>query len=165
MSWKMNFIHLTNSLSRYAKDKILFIGLGNDIRGDDLAGIFFTNLLKTKSAFKESNFIIAGKNPENYLGEITNLKPEAVVFADAASWGGLPGEISLIESENISDIDFSTHAYSIKLVEKFLLLNNRMDFYYIGIQTKSTELCKEMSSEVMSAIKNFFNEDGKAEER
>ena len=161
----MNFIHLTNSLSRYADNKIVFVGLGNNTRGDDLAGIFFTNLLKAKSAFKESYFIIAGKNPENYLGEITNLKPEAVVFVDAADWGGVPGEISLIQSENISNIDFSTHAYSIKLIEKFLLLSSKMDFYYIGIQTKSTELGKEMSLEVNSAIKNFFNEDGKAEER
>lgn len=161
----MNFIHLTNSLSRYTDDKIVFVGLGNDTRGDDLAGIFFTNLLKTKSAFKESYFIIAGKNPENYLGEITSLEPEAVVFVDAADWGGVPGKISLIKSENIANIDFSTHAYSIKLIEKFLLLNNKIDFYYIGIQTKSTELCKEMSLEVISAIKKFFNEDGKAEER
>lgn len=161
----MNFTHLTDKLSKYSNEKIVFVGLGNKARGDDLAGIFFTNLLQMKFESGKSNFIIAGKNPENYLGEIINFKPQAVVFIDAANWGGKPGEISFLDPAKISNLDFSTHAYSIKLVEKFLLLNAKMDFLYIGIQTKCTDLGKDMSPEVNKAIKEFFIEHEKVEER
>ncbi len=155
----MNFTQLTDRLSKYNSNKIAFVGLGNELRGDDLAGLVFIEALKTKTVFNKSKFIIAGKNPENYLQEILDYNPEAVVFIDAADFLGEPGEISLLESDLLANIDFSTHAYSIKLIEKFLSLNRQIDFIYIGIQPKTTELGKEMSSQVNHAIKEFFTED------
>ena len=156
---KMNFTHLTDRLSKYRNDKIVFVGLGNELRGDDLAGLVFIDTLKTKTVFNKSKFIIAGKNPENYLQEILGSNPEAVVFIDAADWGGEPGDISFLEADSIASGDFSTHAYSIKLLEQFLSLNMPMDFVYIGIQSKTTALGKEMSSQVNHAIKEFFTGD------
>jgi hydrogenase 3 maturation protease len=155
----MNFTHLTDRLSKYRNDKIVFVGLGNELRRDDLAGLVFINALKTKAVFNKSKFIIAGKNPENYLQEILESNPEAVVFIDAADWGGEPGDISFLEADSIASGDFSTHAYSIKLLEQFLLLNRQMDFVYIGIQPKTNELGKEMSLQVNQAIKQFFSAD------
>ena len=155
----MNFTHLTNRLSKYTSDKIAFVGLGNALRGDDLAGLVFIDTLKTKIVFSKSKFIIAGKNPENYLQEILGSSPEVVVFIDAADWGGEPGDISFLEADSIASGDFSTHAYSIKLLEQSLSLNMPMDFVYIGIQSKTTALGKEMSSQVNHAIKEFFTGD------
>lgn len=152
----MNFTHLTNKLVKYRNDKIVFVGLGNDARGDDAAGLLFSNMLKTKSAFKNSKFIIAGKSPENYLQEILAYNPETVVFVDAANWGGNPGEISILDADTIANIDISTHTFSIKMVEEFLSLNNKIDFYYIGIQPENIELGKKMSLQVSQAINNFF---------
>ena len=138
----MNFTQLTDRLSKYNSNKIAFVGLGNELRGDDLAGLVFIEALKTKTVFNKSKFIIAGKNPENYLQEILDYNPEAVVFIDAADFWGEPGEISLLESDSLANIDFSTHAYSIKLIEKFLSLNRQMDFVYIGIQPKDHRIWK-----------------------
>ena len=155
----MNFTQLTDKLSKYNSNKIAFVGLGNELRGDDLAGLVFIDMLRTKTVFNKANFISAGKNPENHLQEILDYNPEAVIFIDAADWGGEPGEISLLEPESLANIDFSTHAYSIKLIEKFLSLNNQIDFIYIGIQPKTTDFGKEMTLQVNHAIKEFFTED------
>ena len=155
----MNFTQLINRLSKYRNDKIVFVGLGNELRGDDLAGLVFIDTLKTKTVFNKSKFIIAGKNPENYLQEILGSNPEAVVFIDAADWGGEPGDISFLEADSIASGDFSTHAYSIKLLEQFLSLNRQMDFVYIGIQPKNTDFGKEITLEVNHAIKEFFIEN------
>lgn len=157
----MNFTHLIDRLSRYVNDKIVFVGLGNETRGDDLAGLLFIDSLKKSKCFGESKFINAGKNPENYLHEILEYKPEAVVFIDAADWGGKPGEISFLESDSISNIDFSTHTFSIKLVEQYLLLSIPMDFVYIGIQPGTTEFGSEISFRVSESIKDFFMSDEK----
>ena len=155
----MNFTQLTDKLSKYNSNKIAFVGLGNELRGDDLAGLVFIDALKTKTVFNKSKFIIAGKNPENYLQEILISNPEAVVFIDAADWGGEPGDISFLEADTIASGDFSTHAYSIKLLEQFLSLNRPMDFVYIGIQPKNTDFGKEITLEVNHAIKEFFIEN------
>ena len=157
----MNFTQLLNRLSKYRNDKIVFVGLGNEIRGDDLAGLVFIDALKTKTVFNKSKFIIAGKNPENFLQEILISNPEVVVFIDAADWGGESGDISFLDSDSIANGDFSTHAYSIKLVEKFLSLSRQMDFVYIGIQPQVTDFGKEMSLKVYHAIKEFFIENEK----
>jgi hydrogenase 3 maturation protease len=155
----MNFTQLLNRLSKYRNDKIVFVGLGNEVRGDDLAGLVFIDALKTKTVFNKSKFITAGKNPENYLQEILISSPEVVAFIDAADWGGEPGDISFLDPDSIANGDFSTHAYSIKLIEEFLLLNRRIDIVYIGIQTKSTTFRKGMSLQVYHSIKEFFTED------
>ena len=155
----MNFTQLTDKLSKYNSNKIAFVGLGNELRGDDLAGLVFIDTLKTKTVFNKSKFIIAGKNPENYLQEILGSSPEAVAFIDAADWGGEPGDISFLEADSIASGDFSTHTYSIKLLEQFLSLNRAMDFVYIGIQPKNTDFGKEITLEVNHAIKEFFIEN------
>jgi len=152
----MNFTQLIDRLSKHSNDKIVFVGLGNETRGDDFAGLVFIDALKTKTVFSQSGFIVAGTNPENYLQEILDYNPEAVVFIDAADWGGETGEISFLENESLANNDFSTHAYSIKLIEEFLLLNRRMDIVYIGIQTNPTTFRKEMSLQVNQAINEFF---------
>ena len=154
----MNFTHLINRLSRYVNDKIVFVGLGNETRGDDLAGLLFIDSLKKSKFFSESKFINAGKNPENYLQEILEYKPEAVVFIDTADWGGKPGDISFLESDSISNVDFSTHTFSIKLVEQYLLISMQMDFVYIGVQPVTTEFGKKISFQVSQSIKEFFED-------
>jgi len=63
----MNFMHLTDELSKYYTDKIVFVGLGNELREDDGAGLEFVERLKSEKEFNKSHFIIVGRNPENYL--------------------------------------------------------------------------------------------------
>ena len=153
----MNFTHLTDDLSNYNKEGILFVGLGNEYRGDDGAGIEFVERLKSKKEFQKSQFIIAGRNPENHLEAILNYKPQVVVFVDAAHSNNEPGGVKYFTEDEIEQTDFSTHAFSINIVKNYLLKNQKMDFIFIGIQPLSTSLNEGISQTVKLKLDEFFN--------
>ncbi len=150
-------MHLTDELSDYDEEKIVFVGLGNEYRGDDGAGIEFIERLKSKKEFRKSQFIIAGRNPENHLETILNHKPQVVVFVDAAHSNIEPGGVKFFTEEEIEQTDFSTHAFSINIVKNYLLKNQQMDFIFIGIQPLSTTLNEGLSQIIKSKLNEFFN--------
>jgi hydrogenase maturation protease len=152
----MNFTHLTNELSIYQQERIVFVGLGNELIEDDGAGLELVKRLKSKKEFHRSHFIIAGRNPENYLQTILNCNPDIVVFIDAAEWNGPSGDIKIFNDEEIDQTEFSTHTFSIKMIKDYLLNQQLMNFMFIGIQPLRTNYKQGLSEPVQIAIENFF---------
>jgi hydrogenase 3 maturation protease len=152
----MNFTHLINELSIYQQDRIVFVGLGNELRADDAAGLKMVERLKSQKVFKDSQFIIAGRNPENYLQTILNCNPDIVVFIDAAEWNGSSGDIKIFNDEEIDQTEFSTHTFSIKMIKDYLLNQQQMNFIFIGIQLLRTNYKQGLSEPVQIAIEKFF---------
>ena len=155
----MNFEEFTEALAKYAPEKILFVGLGNELRGDDAAGLIMLDRFRQRPAYRTSHFINAGSNPENYLQKILNADADLIVFIDAARFSAVPGTIAVLDSEKILESNFSTHAFSIKLVEQFLRQQKEYDFVYIGIEPNSTGLGHELSLPIRESIDRFFNGD------
>lgn len=153
----MNFSTLDKLLLKYNKKEIVFVGLGNHDRGDDAAGLILLEKLENITDYSNSNFINAGKNPENHLQEILDHNPKIVVFIDSTEFNKDPGTISLIESEKIDNFDFSTHTFSIALIEKYLLKHKDLKTIYIGIQPKSMNFGDKVSNVVKNEIDIFFS--------
>jgi hydrogenase maturation protease len=154
----MNFEEFRQELDRYREDELIFVGLGNDYRGDDAAGLIFVDRLNEISSFKASHFIRAGTNPENYLQEILDSKAQIVVFVDAARYGAKPGEINWLDAGNLNNVDISTHAFSIKMIEKYLTLHKKLQFRYVGIEPQSTKLGSTLSKSVADKLDCFFKD-------
>lgn len=152
-------MHLTGELSKYDKDKLVFVGLGNELREDDGAGLVLVENLKLKKEFHQSHFILAGRNPENHLQAILDCNPQIVIFVDAAEWNGKPGEIKKFNEEEISHTDFSTHTFSIKMIQEFLLNHRQMDFMFLGIQPLSTSFGQGLSDVIKNKIEAFFKNE------
>lgn len=155
----MNFTQLTDELSKYDKDRIVFVGLGNELREDDGAGLELVESLKSKKIFRKSHFLIARRNPENHLEAILNYNPQVVIFIDAAEWNGKPGEIKKFDQDEISQAEFSTHTFSITMIKDFLLIQKQMDFIFLGIQTLSTSYKQGLSELVKIKLEAFFNNE------
>ena len=155
----MNFSDFKNELSEFPWHDIVFVGLGNELRGDDGAGLYFIDLLQGQSGSAQSHFIKAGANPENYLEQILACRSRAVVFIDAARFGGQPGEVRWLEPSAIDTLRISTHAFSIKMVEAYLQANQNLEYKYLGIEPRSTEFGKGLSCELKSALQRFFQQD------
>lgn len=153
----MNFNDFEQALSTYPKHKIVFIGLGNELRGDDGAGLIFLKRLKNSKKFRPSFYINAGTNPENYLQIILNLKADLIVFIDAAHGSGMPGEITWIPADQIDTLAISTHTFSLKMVENYLRLHQNLTFKYLIIVPLSTQLNDRLSDKVENSIIQFFN--------
>jgi hydrogenase 3 maturation protease len=152
----MNLNDFIRTFSVYDNSKIIFLGLGNNYRGDDGAGLYFLKKLKSSGAFKDSIYIEAGINPENYIAQILKLAPSILIFIDSAKWGGEPGNIKLFRSSETGGLSVSTHSYSLKILEEYFLQFNHIDFYYVGIQPFTTLSVKGLSAYVAGGIDKFF---------
>jgi hydrogenase 3 maturation protease len=153
----MNFDEFKKELTKYPPGKILFVGLGNEIRGDDCAGILFLHELEKQSEFSKSKFLNAGTNPENYLFRLSDKEVDMIIFIDAVQIESSIGEIFWIDSKNISDFSMSTHTYSIKMIETWLKTLRPIDIKYLGISAASFDCSKPVTEKVLNGIKYFFN--------
>ena len=152
----MNFKEFLKELSCYNPGEIIFVGLGNELRGDDAAGLLFIEKLKDIPGFTGSLFITARTNPENYLQKILDSKRNVIVFIDAVRFGGKAGEISWIDPHDIEHLSISTHAFSLKMVEQYLQNNRQFDFKYLGIEPLGTNNGDHLSSQVLTQMAVFF---------
>lgn len=152
----MNFEDLLISLASFPFDKIVFVGLGSEICGDDSAGLVLLDMLKKRDEFKNSHFVIGGITPENHLAEMTKISATVCVFIDTVRHGNTPGDIALVDPSQVSRKGFSTHTFSIKMIEDFLKAHGYMQFLYIGIEPKSTAVGTLLSPEVQDGLSRFF---------
>ena len=84
---------LRTDLQGFPRQRIIFVGLGNPLRGDDSAGLELLDLVRLSGFFPGAGFLAAGTNPENFLEQIASAEPDLVVFMDACNFGGRTGEI------------------------------------------------------------------------
>ncbi|MBN2413719.1 hydrogenase maturation protease [candidate division KSB1 bacterium] len=152
----MNFKQFSQELACYKPEEIIFVGLGNELCGDDAAGLIFIDKLKDVPDFTGSIFITARTNPENFLQKILDSTGKVIVFIDAAQFNGKRGEISWIDADNLELLSISTHAYSLRMVEQYLLNYRHFDFKYLGIDSLHMNLGDQLSSQVLTKIAVFF---------
>jgi len=144
-------------LEKLPDGDFLVVGLGNEMRGDDKAGV----LVAEKGA-KEfpGNFINAGMSIENYIFKITSRPEKNIIIADAADFGGSTGEIRVIPSENLAEQGISTHSLSLKRISVFFD-DAGQKVFFLAIQPKNTAVGEAASDEVRKSaeyILDFFRE-------
>jgi hydrogenase 3 maturation protease len=161
----MNFEIFKNDLEKYQPENIVFVGLGNELRGDDYAGILFLNELKKQKEFFNSTFLNAGTNPENYLYQLTESKADVIVFIDAVKTKSYTADVNWLEQDQIEMISVSTHSFSIKMLEQFINSRRHTEFKYVGISVSSFDYGRTISYKVIESIKNFFLEPHMAIEK
>lgn len=134
---------------RLAGKKVVILGVGNSLRGDDGAG---PSLIAHIQGKVDASLIDAGDVPENYLGPIIAMKPEVVVIADAADLGSSPGDIAIIEIDEIGQRSISTHNASLDLAAKFLTCSIQVDIFLLGIQPASTAFGEKLTPVVERSV-------------
>ncbi len=153
----MNFNNFKSDLIDTLPEKILFVALGNELRGDDFAGILFTIILRETEPFNKSEFIFAGTNPENFLDQFINTKAELIVFIDAITSKGLVKNFNWLSSDLIDKVAISTHSFSIKLVDEFIKIHCHKQIKYFAIDIEPPVYADSISKEINCRILNFFN--------
>jgi len=154
----MNFKDLTKVLNKFQRDKLVFIGLGNPLCGDDAAGQILLERLAHRTELAGAHFMFTGSTPENYLTKITKKEPDAVIFIDTARFNPIPGKIEFLEERNLSPTDFSTHTFSIEMIAAYITSVRPCRIFYLGIEPKSTEMHEPLSKSVQDGIDDFFGE-------
>jgi hydrogenase 3 maturation protease len=159
--------NLEKSLKNSLKDagRIAVLGVGSELRGDDIAGILVAQELDKPS--KRLKSFIGSTAPENFTGEIKRFNPTHLVIVDPADMAGSKaGAIKLIDSKEISNFSFCTHRLPLKIMADYLIKCIDCEIIFIGIQPKTLDFGKPYSAEikrsvkrVASAIKNIIDGD------
>jgi len=135
-------------LKEFIKNKkVVFVGIGNTLRGDDGIGCYFVEELSKKIKNDKINFINAGLCVENYLSKIVKLNPEVVIFVDAYR-GEVEQPYLLLNKDEIQNLTFSTHNISLVTIIEFLEKDlTDTQFYVLAIKPQSLKIQEGISEE------------------
>ena len=136
--------------------KIIFLCIGNEMRGDDgLGPLMARNLTKLLKNQSELLVINAETVPENYSGLIRKENPSHIIFIDAVEMKMNPGSIKLVKCEEIAEYNISTHAMPLSFIIKYLESFTDAKMLLIGIQPKNMEMSNPISKEVKSGVEEL----------
>lgn len=142
---------LKNQLKR-AK-KIVIIGVGSELRGDDIAGLIVVRELESINNSKRIKVFSGATAPENFIGKISRFRPTHLVIIDSADMHEQPGTIRIIDREKISGFSFCTHQLPLKMMADYISEMLGCHIFIIGIQPASLGFGKSPSKEVEDAAR------------
>ena len=123
-------------------DHIVFIGVGNRMRGDDGIGPVLIDMLKDHVP----HAIDAGPTPENYTSVVKRLNPEVIVLIDAVTFGDYPpGYARMLEIGDVEKRRISIHNFSLDVVMGYLKEETGADVLIIGVQPKTISDSEELT--------------------
>ena len=146
-------------IKKYLKGRIVFLGMGNSMRGDDGVGCNFIQMLKKskKAISSRIDFFDGGLMPENYLEPIVKINPDRVFIVEAVDFEGFPGEAKLFK-EAQSQLNFSTHTLSLTFILDYLKEKTKANVFILGIQPRQLQWGAALSSEVKATVQKLITQ-------
>lgn len=147
----MSLSDLQNRINGYTK--LVIIGIGNEMNGDDAAGMFIAKELQKTLKDPKVEIFLGGATPENLTGPIKKTSPSHILIIDAADFGAKPGEIKILDKDQIEGAGFSTHSFPLSVFVDYLKQETGAVVILLGIQPKSMKPGEEISAEVLESSK------------
>lgn len=146
-------------IKKYIQGKVVFLGIGNPMRGDDGAGCEFIEELKNCQKIKSFPIYLfnGGQLPENYLEPIAEIKPTTVFLVDAVDFGAPAGTFKLFEKAE-PQMGFSTHTLSLNFILDYLREKTQAEIFILGIQPGQLHWGRGLSPEVQEGIKKLIDQ-------
>ncbi|MFQ5952416.1 MAG: hydrogenase maturation peptidase HycI [Candidatus Omnitrophota bacterium] len=140
-------------LKNILKGKVIFLGIGNTLRGDDGFGPALVEKLRNETEF---TCIDAGSAPQNYTGKIIKENPDTIIIADAVHLDQAPGEYEILKKDDILKSGFTTHDLSPNMFIEYLEKETTADIYMLAVQPKNMSFGEEMSESVKKAVEEIL---------
>lgn len=135
-------------------EKLLILGVGNELKRDDGVGPFIVD------NFDEKDNVIcinAKTVPENFTGKIRKEQPSHVIIVDACLMGGEAGDIKIVDKDDFVNIGISTHSMSLSYFVKYLERDNDFKIIFVGIEPETMEFGEELSEKIEKTAFYFIN--------
>ena len=145
----LNREKISDFLLHTVKGKVVIVGIGNILKGDDGFG---PALIEEIKGSVNAVCIDTGSAPENYIGKIIKEEPGIVIIIDAAHLGLAPGEYDLLKKDEIARSGLTTHDLSPSMFIDHLEEGIEADIYMLAVQPENVSFGEEMSSSIKKAI-------------
>ena len=133
-------------------EKLIILGVGNELKSDDGVGPFIINKLKEENI--ESNdllFINAETVPENFTGKIRKENPTHLIIVDACLMDSEPGDMQIVNKYEFANIGISTHSMSLSFFVRYLEKDTEFGIIFVGIEPESLDYGDNLSQDVEKA--------------
>ena len=141
---------LFEQLNKLRDSKMVIIGIGNTLKGDDGVGPLVCQQLAGKIS---AELMDVATVPENYIQPIIKKAPQNLLIIDAIDFGAPVGAIRIFKPEQLDSFVSSTHTLSPHLFIDMICKNIKVDVYFVGIQPAQIQLGQPMSCEVKQAAR------------
>lgn len=141
--------HLAGRLAEVLVPSSVIVCIGNELCGDDGAGVAVARELGDGVPWRVVN---AETAPESFLSRITASRPGSVVLVDALHFGGRPGAVELLTPETLDGQGPSTHGPAPLAFLEMLRLMHPCRRVVVGIQPFRTEVGQGLSRPVRRAV-------------
>jgi hydrogenase 3 maturation protease len=99
-----------------------------------------------------ASLLDVGEVPESYFSRILDTRADTIAVIDAADFGAAPGDVAILEMEDIASRSASTHQMPLGLFFRFIKENSHAEMFALGIQPASIEFGEPMSPEVAASV-------------
>lgn len=140
---------LPPGMAERMRGKVVLVGIGNPLRGDDAAGCLLARLLARTPGL---TVVVSDDVPERDVLAIADARPDVVVLADALDLGLAPGSVALVEPEALAGYTPTTHRVPLALVADILRRASGADVLVLGIQPRQVEPGTAAGGEVRVAV-------------
>lgn len=140
---------MQNELIGLLEGKVVIVGLGHVLRGDDGFGPVLVERLKQEV---DAVCIVAGSALENYLGKIVSENPDTILIIDAIDSHLKPGRWEILGKDDILKTGFTTHDLSPHMAIEFLEQASNAKILMLGVQAQNIKLGDPMSEPVVEAL-------------
>lgn len=124
------------------RGRIVFMGVGNVLRGDDGIG----PCLAERLAGFGLDAVDAGTVPENYIGKVSRLQPDTVVIIDAVHLDRDIGTLELLRRQDLLEsTGFTTHTLSPALVMDRIRQETGAEVFLLAVQPACLDLGAPLS--------------------
>ncbi len=148
-------------LSDFLKDfeKLIVLGVGNELKCDDGVGPFIIKRLKEQGIEDKNRllFINAETVPENFTGKIRKENPTHLIIVDACLMGGKPGDMKIVDKHDFANIGISTHSMSLSFFVRYLEKDTDFKIIFIGIEPESMDYSEELTENVERTACEFID--------
>jgi len=143
-----------SKLDSLAGKKTVIVGVGNELKGDDAAGVLAARQLKGRVG---ADVFDAGTAPENYIQAVVEKSPQVLLVIDAVDFTGEPGDTRLLKPSQLNGISTSTHTFSPALLIDAIKKQIDVTVWFVGIQPFQTSMGQAPSKQVNKAVKTVVS--------
>ncbi len=136
--------------------RIVCLGVGNELNGDDVAGLLVLRLLKQQNVSGEHCLLLeAGPSPENFTAPVIRFAPDWVLVVDAAQMQARPGQIAYAGLDAVAGVSAFAHGLPLSMLGEYLVAETGCQFGLLGIQVLETGFGAPLSPRVEQAARRL----------
>jgi hydrogenase 3 maturation protease len=146
----------SDDLKAFLKDavRVVVIGMGSELRGDDAIGLEVVRLLK-KHQNSRLTVYEGHMTPEVFIAPACSLRPSHLVIIDAAELNEQPGTWRLLSREELQTGLFTTHYLPATAIADELSSRCNTNVAFLGVQPQSRGVSLSRSPVCMKAARDI----------